>query len=81
MGIDPLLQGGVVELVMTQHGFERGRLGRAWIEFVCRLAPFHATAYRLVVMPSQELEALYHCVYSMQDHLVIVTKCANGGHA
>ena len=35
---------------------------------------FHATAYRLVVMPSQELEALYHCVYSLHYHLVIVTK-------
>jgi REP element-mobilizing transposase RayT len=25
-------------------------------------------------MPSQELEALYHCVYSLHYHLVIVTK-------
>ena len=75
MGIDPLLQGGVVELlVMTQHGLERDRLGRAWIEFVRRLAPFHATAYRLVVLPSQELEVLYHCVYSLHYHLVIVTR-------
>ena len=28
----------------------------------------------IVVMPSQELEALYHCVYSLHYHLVIVTK-------
>ena len=71
MGIDPLLQGGVVELlVMTQHGLERGRLARAWIEFVCRLASVHATAYR----SAKELEALYHCIYSLHYHLVIVTK-------
>src|SRR5215469_6227691 len=30
--------------------------------------------YRLVVMPSQGLEALYHCVYSLHYHLVIVTR-------
>jgi putative transposase len=38
------------------------------------LVRLHLPHYTLVIMAKQHLQALYHCVFSLQFHLVLVTK-------
>jgi len=72
-----LLQGGIVQ---TAVGFPLGLQGR----FLCgrrvqtiggpAIDSFHNLKYNLVMENKQQLKTLYHCVYNLHFHLVIVTK-------
>ena len=74
-GVSTLLDGRIIELLMMpQQITQQYGLTRIGIELVSDLAPFHRSVYRLVAMTDQALDALFHCVYSLNYHLVIVTK-------
>ena len=73
IGVASLLNRGVVKLAA---GVERSRAsGQEFgiglqLVFVC----FQGLDYTLVQMAKQQLQALHHCVFSLQFHLVLVTK-------
>ena len=55
---------------------KRGLLRRCGIEAIRGTAvdSFHAFKYNLVMETKQPLKTLYHCVYNLHFHLVVVTK-------
>jgi putative transposase len=55
---------------------QRGLLRWRRIELVCGTAvdSFHGIHYKTVMEMKQQLKTLYHCVYSLHFHLVLVTK-------
>src|SRR5215470_13714234 len=73
IGVASLLNRGVVKLAA---GVERSRAtGHEFgigLELV--FVSFQGPDYTLVHMATQQLQALHHCIYSLQFHLVLVTK-------
>ena len=55
---------------------KRGFLRWRRIEAICGTAvdSFHAFKYNLVMETKRPLKTLYHCVYNLHFHLVVVTK-------
>ena len=73
---DTLFQRSVVELlVRAQQNAQRLCLSRRWVKAVIHLAFLRFSLHDLVAIPKTELRSLYHYVYALQYHLVIVTKC------
>jgi hypothetical protein len=71
----PVLQSGVIKVfVMAQQVGKVGRLRCRGVQLIDDLALLHDWQYPLVVMANQELEALFHCAFSLHYRLVIVTK-------
>jgi hypothetical protein len=73
VGVTTFLQGGVVQLAANVERGDASRLKfRIGLQlvFVCLQFPH----YTLVTMAKQQLQALHHCVFKLQYHLVIVTK-------
>jgi putative transposase len=74
VGVTTFLQGGVVQLAAKVERGDASRLKfRTGLQlvFVCLQFPH----YTLVTMATQQLQALHHCVFKLQHHLVIATKC------
>lgn len=73
VGIASFLKRGVIQLAANvERRLKRRfklRIGLQLV-FVC----LHFPDYTLVHMAKQQLQALYHCVFKLQYHLVVVTK-------
>jgi putative transposase len=76
-GSTALLKRGIVQAAV---GFplrlQRSLLRWRGIQAICGAAidSFHIVKYNLVMETKQQLKTLYHCVYNLHFHLVIVTK-------
>ncbi len=76
-GSTALLKRGIVQAAV---GFplrlQRSLLRWRGIQAICGAAidSFHIVKYNLVMKTKQQLKTLYHCVYNLHFHLVIVTK-------
>ena len=76
-GGTPLFQGGIVQAAVgftlrLQRGLLRG--GRIQAIGGPAIDSFHTLKYNLVMETTQQLMTLYHCVYNLHFHLVIVTQ-------
>jgi len=73
IGVAPLLKRRVVQLAANIERSGASRL-KFCISLQLVFVRLHFPHYALVLMAKQQLQALHHCVFKLQYHLVIVTK-------
>src|SRR5262249_24744905 len=67
------------EMMILHHPFDTQIFDGHRVELAHAFVSFQDLDYTLVHMATQQLQALHHCVYSLQFHLVIVTKYRRKG--
>jgi putative transposase len=78
ISVDPLFQCGIIQLLMKTQGLQHlVLLSPRWVKAICDFAldGFHDSKDESVTMKNQDLNTLYHCIYDLKYHLVLVTKC------